>query len=84
MCQVLWGPVEGSASGKDRMFTDDKIKYQLKAKLLVTEVNKASWFWETSRRWQALILTFKDGEAVDGEKGPGDHCRQKVLCEQRR
>lgn len=50
---------------------------------MVTEVNKASWFWETSRRWQALILTFKDGEAVDGEKGPGDHCRQKVLCEQR-
>lgn len=70
--------MEGSASGKDRMFTDDKIKYQLKAKLLVTEVNKASWFWETSRRWQTLILTLKDGEAV-----PGDHCRQEVLCEQR-
>lgn len=75
--------MEGSARGKDRMFTDDKIKYQLKAKLMVTEVNKPSWFWETSRRWQALILTFKDGEVVDGEKRPGDHCRQKVLCEQR-
>lgn len=51
------------------MFTDDKVKYQLKAKLLVTEVNKTSWFWGPSRRWQALILTFKDGEAVEwGER----------------
>ena len=30
------------------MFTDDKIKCQLNAKLVVTEVNEASWFWEPS------------------------------------
>ena len=33
---------------------------------MVIEANKANWFWETSRRWQALI--FEDGEAVDGGK----------------
>lgn len=50
--------MEGSASGKDRMFTDDKIKYQLKAKLVVTMVNKASWLWETSRRLVGIDFDF--------------------------
>lgn len=75
--------MEGSAGGKDRLVPADKVKYQLNAKLVVTEADKASWLGETSRRWQALIFTFEDGEAGDGEKGPGGHCGQKVLCEQR-
>lgn len=54
--------MEGFISGKDRMFTVDKIKYQLNAKLGVTQVDKAGQFWETSRRRQALIFTFDDGE----------------------
>lgn len=75
--------MEGSASGKDRLIPADRVKYQLHAKLLATEVKRASWLWETSRMWQALVFTFEAGEAVDGEKGPGGHGGQKALCEQR-
>lgn len=52
------GPVEGFISGKDRKFTVDKIKYQLNAKLVVTQVNKAGQFWETSRRLAGIDFYF--------------------------
>lgn len=65
--------MEGSASGKGSLVPADKVKYQLNAKLVVTETDKASWLGETSWRWQALIFTFEDGEAEDGDKGPEGH-----------
>lgn len=54
----MQGPVEDFISGKDRKFTVDKIKYQLNAKLVVTQVNKAGQFWETSRRLAGIDFYF--------------------------
>lgn len=64
--------MEGSASGKGRLVPADKVKYQLNANLVVTEVNKASWLQVTSRRWRALVFTFEDGEAGMGREDQED------------